>query len=238
MNGFTILIIALVVLLFISIIIAIMAYNASFRNVAWIARQTGKERSDVIWLSDKFRVINKDGFWEIQFRHLTERTSSVNGRFWTKFIAPKYVKKVVKFKENEWKGSDLSKKLQRGLFLYETTEGEFFPMEISFDGSSATFKPFGQDNRQFLINEIKDINDLTKNKKREMLILLAIIIGIIVLGVVVVMSIIYLKNSSVDQMAQLSSVCSSYANALFNATTTTAQQAGWATNAAHVVAGG
>ena len=199
-------------------IMAIILNNKTYKNTTMIARQTGNSADDVVWIKDRFRVKNRDGFWIIQFKKLREKTSSVPGKFWTKFIAEKQTNKVLKFTDEEWKGRDISRLIRRGILFYETNEGEFHPMSIEYDSSGAKLHVISQDNRQFLINEIKDINSLTKNRFKEMLLLGAIILGIFVLAVIFILGIIYMKESAQESLSSSQQACIDYYRVVANIT--------------------
>ena len=213
----------MVMILFIVFIVIVLAvlYNRTFKNRAIIARQTGKDVSDVIWIEDKFRVKNREGLWIIEFRKMRQKTLSIDGKFWTKFIKKKKQAGILKYTKEEWDGLELSKKIQRGIFFYETTEGEFFPMEIRDVEGKPSFSLITQDNRQFIINETQDVNSLTRNKKRDTLVLVALIVGIIVIAFMFVFGIIYMNETTKTNMAAIGASCSQgIQQAYINATKT------------------
>lgn len=200
------------------VVVGIIFYNKSFKNVARIARQTGKEPGDVIWINDRFRVKNTDGHWVIQFRHLREDTQSIDGKFWTKFVPSN---KKISYTKDAWNTQQLSKHIQRGIYFYETTEGEFFPMDIikTTEGGRA-FRVLTQDNRSFLINQFKKISDLTRNKRLEMLTLGGIVAACLVLGIIFIFGMIYLNEASKRSEQSQAVDCANYARAVFNLTQT------------------
>lgn len=202
------------------VIFFIVMHNKSFKNKTIIARQTGTDTNDVIWVPDKFRVKNKDGFWIIEFKGIKQKTASIAGSNWTKFVAPKYTKKAIGYNSDEWKSKDLSRLIQRGIFFYETSEGEFHPMSIDFvEGKGAKFNIISQDNKQFLINEIKDINSLTRNKNKELLLLAGIILACFILAIIFILGIIYLKESAQDSLGKSQQACIDYYNTVKNMST-------------------
>jgi hypothetical protein len=103
--------------------------------------------------------------------------------------------------------------------FYETSEGEFHPMVIKFDGEKAELHVITQDNRQFLINEVKDINSLTKNRFKEMLLLGGIILACFILAVIFVIGIIYLKESAQTSLASSQQACIEYYRVVQNIST-------------------
>lgn len=220
MQVFIAMILGLVLLTFSIILGAIWMNAKSYKNTTMIARQTGRSTDDVIWIKDRFRVKNINGFWVVQFKKLREKTSSVPGSFWTKFIGEKYQQKILKFSEDEWKTRDISRLIRRGIMFYETNEGEFHPMSIEYDGDTAKLHVISQDNRQFLINEIKDINNLTKNRFKEMLLLAGIILAIFVLCVIFILGIIYMKESAQGSLAASQQACIDYYQVVKNITET------------------
>lgn len=214
--------ILIMVLLFITIapIIGIVAYvinKKSYRNTVWIARQTGEEINDVIWIPDKFKVRNINGTWEIKFYHMKEKTPSIDGKLWTKFLPNDG--KILRLTKDQFDTLDLRRHLKRGLFLYETTEGEFYPLTIRNDGKNVLFSIVNQDNRNFIMRETQDINNLTRNKKQEKLLLWAIIIGI--LGMVIVSGLIgYFQNKQHEENVQATvTLCGQYTTAIIEALT-------------------
>lgn len=217
-NIFIAFVTGIIILIFFTIIFAIAMYRKSFRNACEIARQTGSSPDDVIWIRDRFRVKNKNGFWVIEFLGLKEKTGSIEGRFWTKFIQKKYTNKVLRYTEVEWKTRDLSKLVQRGIKFYETNEGEFHPMSINFDGEQAKLHVISQDSRQFLINEIKDINSLTKNRFKEMLLMAGAIVACFILAIIFIIGIIYMKESAQTSLASSQQACIDYYRVVQNIT--------------------
>lgn len=223
------LIIMFVVLVPTIIVIAYVFNKRSYRNIAHIARQTGKDPNDVIWIQDKFKVRYLDGTWEIKFYKMKENTPSVQGNLWSKFLAPtQQSNKILQFKKETWDSIDMRRHLKRGVFFYETTEGEFYPMNIVADDKIFNFSTINQDNRSFVARETQNINSLTRNKNKEKLLLWAIIIGII--GLVVVGGIlIYFQNKTHEENIQATAqLCGQYTiqiiNALTNPTTNNTQK--------------
>lgn len=198
------------------LLIAGILYNKSFKNRALIARQTGKDTDDVIWIEDRFRIKNDNGFYVMQFKHLREKTPSLSGAFWSKFISKKEQNKIIRVTKEQWGLLDLSKKIQRGLFLYETTEGEFFPIGLRQDEKQPVFSAISQNNRQFIINQTQDINSLTRSKRREMTVLLAAIISCFVLAVIFIFGIIYLSETAKTSVQAQSQACADIVSQTFN----------------------
>lgn len=197
---------------------AYFMWDTSFRNKVSIARQTGHDVQDVIWINTKFKVINNDGTWKIVFRHLTESTGSIEGRFWTKFLKPTRKARTLLMNDEEWKRRDMSKLLQRGLFLYETSEGVFFPMSIQNDGEEVSFKIIDQDNRLFLTNEVANINMLTGDTKKQLIGMIALIIGVVVLGVVIFGGMYWIHAQSTANVKETTTLCAAYTKEILNIT--------------------
>lgn len=224
-NVFIAFVTGFVFFIFFSIIMMIVLHRKSFRNRCEIARQTGSSNDDVIWIQDRFRVKNRSGFWVIEFLGLKEKTSSVEGRFWTKFIKKSQTNKILRYTEEQWKTRDLSRLIQRGIKFYETNEGEFHPMTIDFDGNRARLNVISQDSRQFLINEIKDVNSLTKNRFMEKVGLIAGIVAVLIMGVMFILGMIWMKESAQDSLSQSQQACIEYYKVVQNITGAV-QQAG------------
>lgn len=195
-----------------------LMYRNSFKNVAMIARQTGNDINDVIWIQDAFKVANKMGTWEIKFRKMKEKSQSIDGKFWTKFLKKKDENTILKYSKEEWDTLEMSRHIKRGLFLYESTEGEFYPMVIKNDGVNLSFSIMSQDNRQFLMREIQDINSLTRNKRADVLLLAAIIISIIVLGVCFIAFGYWQNKQYIRGVQETAGVCAEYARNVYNVT--------------------
>lgn len=201
----------------IGVLFIILVTARSFKNTVWIARQTGTNINDVMWFSDKFKVNNTMGAWMIQFKKMKEKTKSIDGKYWTKFLLPKSVPKLLKFTKEDWDKQDMRSHLARGLFLYETTEGEFYPMNIERkEGGGFLFNVLDQDNRQFLINEIQSVNDLTRNRKQEVTLLWGIIIGIAILALVFFIGMWWQGHEHDQNIAASAAVCQSYAYQVVN----------------------
>lgn len=198
------------VLVVIAVGTGVLLHRKSFKNRAFIARQTGKDPSDVVWIEDRFRVRSDSGFWVISFLNMRERTSSVDGSFWTKFLQKKKSKKTLRYTKEEWHNQEISRQIQRGLFFYENSEGEFFPMRIEESAGKKVFSVVNQDNRQFLIQEIKDINSLTRSKKHDMMMLGGIIVACLVLALIFIFGIIYMSESARDTLVQSQTQCIEY----------------------------
>jgi len=199
-------------------VIIIMINRKSYKNKVWIARQTGKDVADVIWIEDRCRVVNKNGAWVIEFQKLREKMQSVRGEWWSKLLKPSYQRKALKFDKNEWDSLNFRPNLIRGLFLYETTEGEFYPMVPSKKDGEFLFKILDQDSKQFMISEIKDVNDLTRNTKQEVTLLWGIVIGIIVLGFVFFAGMWWQGHEHSANLAATAQLCASYTREVINIT--------------------
>lgn len=203
-------------ILFFGGIILFLATRKSYKNIVDIARQTGKDPSDVMWIRDTFRVVNKNGAWIIEFAKLREKTHSVDGKFWTKFLSPKSHKSVLSFTRDEWESMDMSRHLKRGLKLYETTEGEFYPITIEKQGGQFVFSVLDQDNRQFIINQTQAVNDLTRNKKQEVALLWGIVIGFVVLGIAFIAFMYFANKSYQGNLQTMANLCGSIYREMIN----------------------
>lgn len=214
------LVILLVTLVPIIVIVGFLLNKSSYRNTVWIARQTGKDVNDVIWIQDRFKVQFVDGQWNIRFYKMKEASQSVNGKFWTKILKKNSnTDKKLGFSKEVWDSLDMRHHLKRGLFLYETTEGEFYPLPIRFLDDKPIFTPFDQDNRTFIAQETQNINALTRNKSSEKLMMWIIIVGII--GLVVVGGLMtYFQNKSHEEnIVATANLCGQYTVNIVNALT-------------------
>jgi hypothetical protein len=213
---------------------------STFRNRAIIARQTGESVDSVIWVQDRFKVKSQKGEWIIVFKTLRMKTAGAPGRLWTSFSKDKEIPRELRLTPEEWKTNEMSKKIQRGLFLYESSEGELSPMGITLDEHGRRhFKVFTQDNKRWLINEIKDINDLTRNRTKDILLLVAGIVAIAALAVIFIFGIIYMNEQATKSLAINQGACTAYIDQIMNYTTTVqnAERAGWLSNIQNTVGG-
>lgn len=202
--------------LFVATIVLVLVLRAkAYRNKAWIARQAGTDASDVVWVEDRYLVKNINGLWVIKFKRLREMTGSVDGKYTTKFV--RSTPKMLRYTAAEWKALDLSKKLQRGIFFYETTEGEFYPMSINDD--KKTFSRIDTNTRMFLIKSTQDANSLTKNRRHEFMVLGGIIAGCIVLGLIFIFGTIYMHNQTIASIEASKAACYTASQAAVNGTT-------------------
>ena len=109
--------------------------------------------------------------------------------------------------------------IKRGIFFYETNEGEFYPLNIKVDNGKATFNAISQDNKSFIARETQNINALTRNKNVEKLLLWAIIIGIIAM-VIISGLIIYFQNKTHEEnIVATAEMCGKYTTQIINALT-------------------
>lgn len=225
-------------LIIIACVIAFILYQLSFKNRAFIARQTGNSTDNVIWIQDKFKVVRKDGYYFIKFKNLRMKTANVEGKFWTKFFKPKDVPKELKMDKEEWESREMSKKIQRGIYFYENNNGQFFPMSIEFKEHSANFNVLDNDNTRWLANEIKEANDLTRNRGKEILLLALAIVCVVVLALVFIFGIIYLNETGARAISVNQEACTGYINKLLNYTQTIQKNNGFINGVNDVVVGG
>ena len=213
-----ILISMLITLLPIGGIAILIIYRSSFKNIAFIARQAGKDTNDVIWIRDFFKVKYVQGHWIIKFRRIKEQTQSLHGGFWTKFLHKKHENQILKYTPEQWESLEMRRHIRRGIYFYETTEGEFYPMIIKIEDKIPTFSVVNQNNRQFITWETQDVNNLTRNRRRETVMILAIIIGIIVLGAVFLSGGYFSARQHEKSVAATTAVSIEYAKAVYNIT--------------------
>jgi hypothetical protein len=223
LDGVLMLLLAAICCVPIIITVGWLVHKNSFKNRTIILRQTGINPGDVIIVDDMIKLRNLDGVWEIQFYNMREKSPSVPGKYFMRFLAKKYSQKILRMGDDAWKQQDMSSKIKRGIIFYETTEGEFFPMGITVDNVQRTINltTVNQDNRSFVLSNLKKHNDLTKNKNAEKLLLWGIIVGII--GIVVVSGIlIYFQNKThEDNIQATAAICGQYTVSIINALTNT-----------------
>lgn len=166
-------------------------YFTSFKYVARIARQTGSDPNDVVWINDKFKVVEKNGQYIIKFRIQKEKSQSFPYSFWSK-----HSNKNWKITHEEWLRMDLSKNIRRGLILYQTTEGEYHPMTIREYGK---FEVLPQDNRAFIVSQYSHVNDLSITPTKAFIAAGILALAVIVLGVLFVLYLVYLQEAQLAQ---------------------------------------
>lgn len=164
----------------------------SFTHKVWIAKQSGRDESDVIWVEDKCKVKDEKGQHVITFRGHKGASPSFPGEFWTKV----FKLKAAKVTDEDW--PFVRKNIGRGLYLYQTTEGEFHPMRIVSEGTRKGFKVLSQDNRGFVIRSLSDNNELTLSGRRQMFIYLAVAGVFIVLVVAFIMWLVYITETATN----------------------------------------
>lgn len=200
--------------IFIAMIVIFVMWDKTFKNRVFIARQTGKGFDDVIWVVDRCKVIKHKGNFLVVFRNFRMKTLSPEGEYWTKVGS----KKAARFTQEQWETRDMRRLVQRGLFLYETSEGMMYPMRINDSGTG--FNVMNQDTRMFLANSIIEDNELTKRALSEIIAQIAIIAGIVIMIVGFIVGYIYINKTGQENIALSAQVCSDYAKAVFNVTQT------------------
>jgi flagellar basal body-associated protein FliL len=164
----------------------------SFKHKVWIAKQSGKDESDVIWVEDKCKVVDINGEHQIKFRGHKGGSPSFPGGFWTKVFPKKLPHSM---SEKQW--YEMKKSLGRGIFLYQTTEGEFHPMRIQTDNEGfKSFRVLTQDNRGFIIRSLSDNNELAFNGRKQMITYIAIAGVFIILAICFIIWLVYLTESA------------------------------------------
>lgn len=182
-------------LIFIPLGIWFVWWNKSFIHRVWIAKQSGQEVTDVIWVEDKFKVVNKNGEHTIIFKRHHGGAPSFSGDFWAKVLKNQTIK--INSDDEKWKRY-LKKQLGRGMFLYQSTEGEFNPMSIIQTPGGTAFKVLPQDNRGFIVRGMSEVNELSLNSRRQMIIYLAIVGAFVILVIAFVLWLIYMTESATN----------------------------------------
>lgn len=222
-------------LVFAAIIIGLVLYNLSFKNRVMIARQTGKTIDNVIWVVDKFKVVNNKGYYVIKFRNRRVKSPEVEGKFYSLFSKSAA---SIRMDKEQWDMQDMSKKIQRGLFMYETNEGQLFPMSLQVEDGNAKFLILGQDKRRWLTDEIKDINELTRNRTKDIMLLAAAIVACAVLAVIFIFGFIYLNEQGTKAIGANQVACTQYIDRLINYTQTVEERSGFIQGAQNALVGG
>lgn len=170
-------------------------WNASFVHRALIFKQAGADVSDVIMVEDKFKVVERDGFYLIILKRHYSKTPAFPGRFWFKWLK----NKTIKFTNEEWLNKNMRKDIARGLMLYQTTEGELRPVGFEKDDDQVVkLKVLAQDNRAWVVHASKKVNELTLSSRKQLISILAVIGAILILGVCFVLFIVYVSEAGAD----------------------------------------
>jgi hypothetical protein len=159
----------------------------------------------------------------IVFKFLRERSPNFPNQFYGRFLLPKYEKKTLKIPKEDWETRNIKQKVQAGLHLYETERGEFLPMDIQIQNDKPTFRVLNQEQRWFAIKAIRDVNSLTKDKKRELMATIAVIVGLIVFGIVFVFGMIWMSQQSEKQITMQTQVCAGIIDKVLNTNLTQVQ---------------
>lgn len=181
-------VLAVIVFLFIVTPLAVWLYiwNKSFVHRVHVAIQTGTDPTDVVWKSDRFKVIDQGGYNLIVFKFMKGGARAPTGDRWTKFLIGD---KTVADVSNLWKTHNMPNLIQRGLFLYRNLEGQFRPMAIQADG---TFKVLSEDNRAYLIRKNTEAQRLLMTGKQQLIAVVIVVVALLVLGIAFVMVLVYL----------------------------------------------
>jgi hypothetical protein len=161
-------------------------WNKSFIHTVRVAVQTGEDPTDVVWKTDKFKVIDRDGYNQIAFKYMKGGARAPSGDKWTKFITrDNLTVDITKF----WKTKNLPNLIQRGLFLYRSLDGQFSPMVITKGGD---FKVLPEDNRAFIVQTQRDVSRLVMTGKQQLIAVVIVVVAMLVLGISFVMMLVYL----------------------------------------------
>lgn len=186
MVTYTTMLLILVGVVTVPVIAAMLFWYLSYNRTAWIAKQTGKEANDVVWVRDKFKVRMINGVYTLIFRNQVERAPSFSGHLWAKIYH-----KQIKYTPERWATLDMSKKIQRGLFLYQDEEGHYIPLTIRVDGKNRELFGLPQNMRMFTAQSIAENQKLTLNARQLFKMNLAAIIGVVILGLAFLFFVIY-----------------------------------------------
>lgn len=189
-------------LLFIPAVTAFVFWDRGFNYRVEIIKQVGKDPNDVIRVRDRFKVRQKNGVHTIIFRNQMrttwsrEETPSIPFRYWTK-----YLKKEIKYTDDQWNNMDLSRSIKRGLLLYQSTEGDYRPIEFAYDKEGVKAKILSQDNRRWTVSKLREESEFTLSKTQQLIVYGGITIAFIIMGVAFVMFLIYLSESAANLCA-------------------------------------
>lgn len=201
---------------FVMAMFSFVLWDKSFKNPVLIARQTGQDADTIIWVRDRYKVQQKDGYYYLRFRHRRVKTKDVESKFHTLFAKKR--RDVAELTREEWDTYDMSKKVQRGLFLFETSQGMLQPMAVRFNDGYAALEVMGEDTRRWLAQEIKDVNELTRNRTKDILLLTAAVVCIAALAVVFIFGFIYMNEQGTKAIAANTGACTQYLDRLLNYT--------------------
>jgi hypothetical protein len=166
-------------------------WNKSYMHSVDVAIQTGEDANDVVWKTDKFKVINRQGHHTIVFKFMRGGAQSPSGNLWTKYLIGKNT--VINFNEALWTAKSMRNRIQRGLKLYRTLDGQFHPMTITKDGD---LRVLTQDNRNFLIRSDREAQKLLLTGKQQVIAVVAVIVAIVILAICFILFLVYLGNNT------------------------------------------
>ena len=184
-------------------------YKTSFKNEALIVAEVG---NSTVILKDKFKVVRSEqDYYEILFWHQKDiDTTSPSYDKWTLFARNKNAKEILSNTETPEAADKLVRvnksSLARGCLFYKTSEGDIKPMSITKDGN---LKVISQDNRAFAATTAKRRAERQKGKWGAMIPALVFGGTVLICGLLVVFTIIYVSNSSTEAIIESARVFSS-----------------------------
>ena len=169
-------------------------WNKSFIHTVFIAKQSGRDVSDVLWVRDQFKIIERNGVHVIAFKRHKGKSPSFSGDFWCKV----FKNNGISIDDDVWKKISMPKMIGRGLFLYQNTEGEFHPITLSIGSHHPEFKVLTQDNRAFIVQGLRETQALTLTAKKQVIAIVAVVIAILVLAVLFFLFLMYLTEAATN----------------------------------------
>lgn len=176
-------------------VIGLFIWNYSYKYQIHIARQAGTDPKDVIMHEDKFKVVQRGGKLYIKLKRMRLSMPNIDYSKWAKFSSRAIEVGVadsegrVKYNEG-W--NNLRDRLNRGLYVYMSDDGQFFPMVITAPGE---FTVLDQDTRNFIVDELVDVNNVALTGKQKAAMVIGIGFAVIVLAGLFVLFLVYLTNN-------------------------------------------
>lgn len=193
--------IAVAVLLLFSVLILVvifmvLLYQKTFKYRVDIDVQSGDKPNSFIRLRDKCKVTKqKGGKVIIKFQKLRFVSPSIPFKWWLttnksrKYEIPRDGAGGLRA---DW--SDVRQRLDRGLHLYMSTEGELRP--VHYNDEMQLDAVVSQDNRNFIIDQVKENAEIASGRWERFWSLAAGPITIIFLGIFFVLFLVYITKNA------------------------------------------
>jgi hypothetical protein len=194
----------MIVLIFGTLFFFIIKHKKSFKHPAIIAVQVGENYNDVVIVNDVFRVRRtQDGYYVTEFKTLTnERTPTPDFNVWNIFGDTNVTDKNQKNEKKKWSEKEIKGFISRGVIFYKSAQGDLKPCIF---GSEGKLKILSQDNKAFLMNEVKRRQELFSSKKDMWMKLGIFGMALLFSSLIFIFTLVYLNTTLSDTIG---TVCS------------------------------